>query len=74
MLLLHDKLLTNAQRARRGMDNDDGCPLCHRGTENLDHTFRQCSTTFTVWNQFSSFAYFIIFSIAIFRPDTHQFV
>ena len=48
-LLLHGKILTNHQRAARGMDVDTSCPRCKAGIETVDHLFRDCKVSAAVW-------------------------
>jgi hypothetical protein len=49
-LVLHGKILTNSQRAARGMDSDGFCPRCEVAIEDTDHLLRGCSYSVTVWD------------------------
>ncbi|KAJ8426081.1 hypothetical protein Cgig2_006789 [Carnegiea gigantea] len=48
-LVLHDKLLTNANRARRGLTSDQSCGLCGSNKETRDHVLQRCSAAQSVW-------------------------
>ena len=48
-LALHDRLLTNVNRAKRGMTNDPLCPLCELEYEDTKHITRHCSEAQRVW-------------------------
>lgn len=47
--LLNNGILCNAVRVRRHMGSSDICPLCHTGTEDLLHAFRDCSSVLPFW-------------------------
>ncbi|KAL5773510.1 hypothetical protein ACOSP7_013101 [Xanthoceras sorbifolium] len=49
LTLLHGKLLTNLQRMIRGITLDDSCFDCGESCEDLNHLFRQCTTTIETW-------------------------
>ena len=48
-LLLHDKLLTNATRARRHLTNDPSCLECGASMESSEHVLRLCPKARDVW-------------------------
>lgn len=50
-LALHDRLLCNANRVKRQIASDPGCPLCAGPEETLLHLFRECPSTKNIWNQ-----------------------
>ncbi|KAE8697871.1 RING/U-box superfamily protein, putative isoform 4 [Hibiscus syriacus] len=39
-LILHQRLITNAERARKGLTTDSTCRVCHSGEETIIHAFR----------------------------------
>lgn len=41
-LALHNKLLTNTNREKRGLTNDPLCPVCELEYEDVDHVIRRC--------------------------------
>lgn len=47
------KLLTNEERFQRKMTHDPGCTICvsHHVPESIDHVFRDCSFSATVWRK-----------------------
>ncbi|CAL2238143.1 unnamed protein product [Prunus armeniaca] len=53
-VLCHKKLLTNAQRHRKGMAVSTSCPRCIYPVESVEHLFKGCSSSFLIWNQFGS--------------------
>ncbi|PRQ60552.1 putative reverse transcriptase zinc-binding domain-containing protein [Rosa chinensis] len=52
-IVFHGKLLTNVQRAKRNLTNDNCCPLCHQALETLAHLFRDCPAAQLIWNSFN---------------------
>ncbi|KAL4341856.1 hypothetical protein GQ457_08G018880 [Hibiscus cannabinus] len=50
-LALHGKLLTNLERKRRHLVEDDKCPFCSHEVESLDHVLRHCPFAVNVWNK-----------------------
>lgn len=46
-----ERLLTNAERLRRGMSSSSACSICNAGDENLDHILRHCNTAKRCWEQ-----------------------
>ncbi|CAL9024686.1 unnamed protein product, partial [Prunus brigantina] len=50
-LLCHKKLLTNAQRLKRKLSNDAGCPRCGCPSESCAHLFMGCAVTLAIWNR-----------------------
>ncbi|CAL1366987.1 unnamed protein product [Linum trigynum] len=48
-LAVHDRLLTNAERARRHIADSSGCQRCRGDSETLDHVLRQCPFAKEVW-------------------------
>jgi len=53
-LVSWDKLLTNANREKRGLTNNLICPLCEMEYETTDHVLRSCPEAATVWQWFHS--------------------
>ncbi|XP_062021310.1 uncharacterized protein LOC133737845 [Rosa rugosa] len=47
--LVHDRLLTNDVRFRRGLAIDTRCPRCGSPLESLDHLFRDCTISMRIW-------------------------
>ncbi|KAL5736493.1 hypothetical protein ACOSQ2_031281 [Xanthoceras sorbifolium] len=47
--LLHKKLMTNQQRAVRGLCIEEDCSRCSGTVEGLKHLFRGCPEAITVW-------------------------
>ncbi|GLT44686.1 hypothetical protein SLA2020_185710 [Shorea laevis] len=41
-LMLHERVLINSSRMARGLTNDDSCPRCQHGREDILHCFRDC--------------------------------
>ena len=50
-LLLKGRLLTNAERHRRGMTQDQSCTLCQGGIENINHVFKDCPLASSIWRK-----------------------
>lgn len=48
-IVLHDALLTNTQRARRGMVASQECERCREGTETVEHGLRGYWRTTSLW-------------------------
>ncbi|KAK4838813.1 hypothetical protein QYF36_016595 [Acer negundo] len=51
--MLHDKLLTNHQRASCGLTFDISCPRCDIGIEDTEHLIHRCTTSILVWEKIS---------------------
>ncbi|XP_019150780.1 PREDICTED: uncharacterized protein LOC109147628 [Ipomoea nil] len=51
--ILHNGLLVNAERAKRGLTSDASCPRCGLEEESLDHLLRRCRLTNDCWNSSS---------------------
>lgn len=49
-LILHSKVLTNAERFRRPMSPNAGCALCLGDVEDLEHILRNCPKAKEVWH------------------------
>ncbi|KAG8486120.1 hypothetical protein CXB51_019453 [Gossypium anomalum] len=43
------RLLTNSERARRGIGRNSACPLCGHDTEDILHVIRDCSKVKEAW-------------------------
>ncbi|KAL5787774.1 hypothetical protein ACOSP7_004723 [Xanthoceras sorbifolium] len=54
-LVCHGKILTNLQRNIRGISNDASCPRCNFEVEDMQHLFRNCSTSSIIWEDVSFF-------------------
>ncbi|XP_074301475.1 uncharacterized protein LOC141632870 [Silene latifolia] len=52
-LLLHDRIMSNANRARRGLTEDPCCGSCGDLEETSLHLLRDCSEARKVWSLFS---------------------
>ncbi|MBA0861075.1 hypothetical protein Goshw_024141, partial [Gossypium schwendimanii] len=50
-LILKQHLLTNAERARRGVGIDNTCQVCRHGSEDVLHVLRDCLTVRDTWNK-----------------------
>ncbi|XP_057744587.1 uncharacterized protein LOC130962384 [Arachis stenosperma] len=48
-LVAHNALLTNSERRRRHLTNDDSCPRCHHHDETVIHVLRDCSYAQCIW-------------------------
>ncbi|KAK2664294.1 hypothetical protein Ddye_002868 [Dipteronia dyeriana] len=48
-MMLHDRLLTNHQRVRRGFDTDMSCPRCEAGIEDTGHLLHGCRFSVGIW-------------------------
>ena len=53
-LLLHNKLLTNAERFRRHMGVSPKCVICAAEEEDLDHVLRFCTNATMTWQAIHS--------------------
>ncbi|KAK9029785.1 hypothetical protein V6N11_026887 [Hibiscus sabdariffa] len=49
-LTLHDRHLTNVERARRHLAVSDRCTLCFSGSEDMNHVLRFCTCARELWN------------------------
>ncbi|XP_004309882.1 PREDICTED: putative ribonuclease H protein At1g65750-like [Fragaria vesca subsp. vesca] len=52
--LIHDRLLTNKARVRRGLAIDALCPRCNFPLESLDHLFKDCTISTRIWSALHS--------------------
>jgi len=50
-LLLHGKLLTDAERFRRRISTSPLCDFCQEGVENMEHLFQNCPAATEVWRE-----------------------
>ncbi|CAL1383991.1 unnamed protein product [Linum trigynum] len=48
-LAFHDRLMTNVERKRRKLTNDDTCTACNEGPESAEHILRLCPNSRQVW-------------------------
>ncbi|XP_004289445.1 PREDICTED: putative ribonuclease H protein At1g65750-like [Fragaria vesca subsp. vesca] len=48
--VLHQKILTNVQRVRRGFSTIASCPICKNADETLLHLLRDCPRSQAIWN------------------------
>jgi len=53
-LALHDRLLTNVNRAKRGLTISPFCPLCNLEYEDIDHLLRRYPEVMKIWQWLSS--------------------
>lgn len=53
-LIAHGKVMTNAERGRRGFTTNCSCALCGHLIEDIDHIWRWCAVTSSVWTYFLS--------------------
>ncbi|CAN1162877.1 Putative ribonuclease H protein At1g65750, partial [Linum perenne] len=51
-LVVHDRILTNAERRRRHMTDSDDCQICRGRTEDTLHVIRDCKLAREVWSSF----------------------
>ncbi|CAN1181801.1 Putative ribonuclease H protein At1g65750, partial [Linum perenne] len=49
-LVLHNKLLTNAESSRRHLTNNSSCPRCYNLEESVSHVLRDCLFAVNVWS------------------------
>ncbi|KAK4273715.1 hypothetical protein QN277_017054 [Acacia crassicarpa] len=48
---MHNRLLTNVSRCKRGLSDNGSCQICNMGQENLLHVIRDCPETLELWRQ-----------------------
>ncbi|KAA3475886.1 RNA-directed DNA polymerase (Reverse transcriptase) [Gossypium australe] len=48
-LAFKQRLLTNSERARRGINYSSSCHICGHSSEDLEHALRDCPTAKEVW-------------------------
>ena len=51
LVILHDKLMTNKERYRRGIAPNPFCLCCQSEVEDLNHLFRYCTKVRPLWPQ-----------------------
>ncbi|CAN1819379.1 Putative ribonuclease H protein At1g65750, partial [Linum perenne] len=49
-IVMQGKLLTNMERARRHISLSDTCAACSQGPGTLDHLFRLCQFSKSIWS------------------------
>ncbi|KAL2898047.1 hypothetical protein RDABS01_039829, partial [Bienertia sinuspersici] len=69
-LLMHDRLMSNANRVKRRISDDPGCPRCGGPEETLLHLFRDCPIAQNIWRSVGGPACYSSF----FLGDIHQWV
>ncbi|KAK9912978.1 hypothetical protein M0R45_036807 [Rubus argutus] len=47
--LVHGRLLTNESRMQKGLAADAHCPRCSCPIESMDHIFKGCNISITIW-------------------------
>ncbi|XP_031126953.1 uncharacterized protein LOC116029190 [Ipomoea triloba] len=47
--IIHNGLLVNSERRKRGLATQGDCPNCDEGEETLDHIFRRCHVAVDCW-------------------------
>lgn len=47
----HDRLMTNMERARRGITDSDLCPRCQQAPEFVMHLLRDCEASLELWER-----------------------
>ncbi|KAB5531982.1 hypothetical protein DKX38_018652 [Salix brachista] len=52
--LCHKKILTNAQRHKRGFTHVEACPRCPHFMESNEHLFKDCHVIHSLWCRFGS--------------------
>ncbi|KAK4283181.1 hypothetical protein QN277_000163 [Acacia crassicarpa] len=50
-LVLHNRLLTNVSRCKRGISTDGRCQICQVDEESLLHVLRDCPISHDLWRQ-----------------------
>lgn len=53
-LVMHNKLLTNTARVRRGFTQDDSCSRCLHGSEDTLHLLRDCEEARAIWSRWAT--------------------
>ncbi|KAL2902408.1 hypothetical protein RDABS01_027490 [Bienertia sinuspersici] len=53
-LVMHNRILCNENRAKRGLTDDLSCSLCGQQVETCIHTLRDCEHARNVWNTLCS--------------------
>ncbi|KAL2941204.1 hypothetical protein RDABS01_029554, partial [Bienertia sinuspersici] len=48
-LVMHDRILSNENRVKRGLSDDRSCPLCHHGYETTLHLLRDYDAAKQIW-------------------------
>jgi len=71
-LLLHGRILTNAEKVRRRLGNHPQCDICLESVEDLQHLFRQCHHAQNVWNRLAELEVCCVAQGADFREWLHQ--
>ncbi|KAK0606978.1 hypothetical protein LWI29_007229 [Acer saccharum] len=67
--LLHGKLLTNCNRAARGISSDVTCMRCMVGCEDIEHIFRGCSVSLGIWENINKGVTKTDEFLAVFNPS-----
>ncbi|XP_073051225.1 uncharacterized protein [Primulina eburnea] len=47
----HGKIMSNSERVKRGFTTNGHCIQCQNGLEDIDHIFRKCKETRSVWER-----------------------
>ncbi|XP_073051702.1 uncharacterized protein [Primulina eburnea] len=50
-LVRHGKIMSNAERLKRGFTTNGSCALCHYELEDVDHIFRKCEEAKKIWRR-----------------------
>nr|XP_025664883.1 uncharacterized protein LOC112763420 [Arachis hypogaea] len=50
-LVTHNAILTNSEKRRRHLTNDDTCPRCRSHEESTIHVLRDCPYAMSIWNR-----------------------
>lgn len=53
-VLCHNKLLTIAQRVKRGLASSANCPRCNYPIESIEHLVKDCRCSTVIWSKFGS--------------------
>ena len=51
-LVAHDRIMTNANRVKRGFARDPSCAMCGSNEEDTGHVLRDCPGAQVVWHYF----------------------
>ncbi|CAI0456412.1 unnamed protein product [Linum tenue] len=51
-LILHDRIFTNKERARRGITTNANCNICRDKEETTEHILRSCERAKVIWEKF----------------------
>ncbi|KAK6940305.1 Reverse transcriptase zinc-binding domain [Dillenia turbinata] len=48
------KIITNMEKVKRGIIQDDSCPICTNGDESIKHVLRECNHARNIWKRINN--------------------